>query len=489
MLDTVSSAQLDLIIASKPVKAEGGRTFTRLNPISGQLATTAAAASVSDAAKAVDAAAAAFPAWSALGPNARRAILLKVADQLSAMAPEFIAAMKAETGSTQAWAGFNCMLAANMMREAASLTTLVAGETIPSDKPGCVALAVRQPAGVVLGIAPWNAPVILGVRAIATPLACGNTVVLKAAEACPRTHWLIAEAFSRAGAPEGIVSLVTNAPEDAADVVGALIDHPAVKRINFTGSTHVGKIIAARAAAQLKPALLELGGKAPLLVLKDADLDEAVKAAAFGAFMNQGQICMSTERIIVVDAVYDEFVRRFAAKAASMPAGDPLEGKTPLGAVVDVKSGDKVRELMRDAIAKGAKLIAGGEGEGVLIPASVLDGVTPEMRIYGEESFGPVVSIIRAKDTDDAVRIANDTEYGLTAAVFTTNIAEALNVASRIQSGMCHINGATVHDEAQMPFGGVKDSGYGRFGGKAGINEFTDLRWITIETQPGHFPI
>ncbi len=489
MLDTVSSAQLDLIIASKPVKAEGGRTFTRLNPISGQLATTAAAASVADAAKAVDAAAAAFPAWSALGPNARRAILLKVADQLSAMAPEFIAAMKAETGSTQAWAGFNCMLAANMMREAASLTTLVAGETIPSDKPGCVALAVRQPAGVVLGIAPWNAPVILGVRAIATPLACGNTVVLKAAEACPRTHWLIAEAFSRAGAPEGIVSLVTNAPEDAADVVGALIDHPAVKRINFTGSTHVGKIIAARAAAQLKPALLELGGKAPLLVLKDADLDEAVKAAAFGAFMNQGQICMSTERIIVVDAVYDEFVRRFAAKAASMPAGDPLEGKTPLGAVVDVKSGDKVRELMRDAIAKGAKLIAGGEGEGVLIPASVLDGVTPEMRIYGEESFGPVVSIVRAKDTDDAVRIANDTEYGLTAAVFTTNIAEALNVASRIQSGMCHINGATVHDEAQMPFGGVKDSGYGRFGGKAGINEFTDLRWITIETQPGHFPI
>jgi acyl-CoA reductase-like NAD-dependent aldehyde dehydrogenase len=198
---------------------------------------------------------------------------------------------------------------------------------------------------------------------------------------------------------------------------------------------------------------------------------------------------MSTERIIVVDAVYDDFVKRFAAKAASMPAGDPLEGKTPLGAVVDVKSGDKVRELMRDAIAKGAKLIAGGEGEGVLIPASVLDGVTPEMRIYGEESFGPVVSIVRAKDTDDAVRIANDTEYGLTAAVFTTNIAEALNVASRIQSGMCHINGATVHDEAQMPFGGVKDSGYGRFGGKAGINEFTDLRWITIETQPGHFPI
>jgi acyl-CoA reductase-like NAD-dependent aldehyde dehydrogenase len=481
------TAHLDLIIDSASIKAVGGRTFERLNPVTGEVATIAAAASVADAQSAADAAAAAFPVWSSMGPNARRAVLLKVADELAALTPDFIKAMQEETGATQAWAGFNCMLAANMMREAASLTTLVAGETIPSDKPGCLSLAMRQPAGVVLGIAPWNAPVILGVRAIATPLACGNTVVLKAAEACPRVHWLIAEAFRRAGAPKGIISLVTNAPEDAANVVGALIDHPAVKRINFTGSTHVGRIIAVRAAQQLKPCLLELGGKAPMLVLEAADLDEAVKAAAFGAFMNQGQICMSTERIIVVDAVAEAFVEKFAAKAATMPAGG--EGNTPLGSVVDLKSADKVRELMTDAVSKGAKLIAGGDGEGVLIPASVLDGVTPDMRIYGEESFGPVVSIVRAKDTDDAIRIANDTEYGLTASVFTTNIAEAFSVAARIQSGMCHINGATVHDEAQMPFGGVKASGYGRFGGKAGINEFTDLRWITVETLPGHFPI
>jgi len=487
MLDQVITTGLNLLIGSESVAAEGGRTFQRVNPITGQVATVAAAASVMDANKAADAAAEAFPSWSGMGPNARRAVLLKVADQLAAMTPDFIKAMQEETGATQAWAGFNCMLAANMMREAASLTTLVQGETIPSDKPGCVAIAVRQAAGVVLGIAPWNAPVILGIRAIATPLACGNTVVLKASEACPRTHWLIAEAFNRAGAPKGIVSLVTNAPEDAAEIVGALIDHKAVKRINFTGSTHVGRIIAVRAAQQLKPALLELGGKAPMLVLKDADLDEAVKAAAFGAFMNQGQICMSTERLIVVDAVYDAFVSRFAAKAVTMRAGG--QGKTPLGSVVDLKSADKVRELIADAVSKGAMRVAGDDGEGVLIPANVLDGVTADMRIYGEESFGPVVSIIRANDTDDAVRIANDTEYGLTASVFTTNLAEALSVAARIQSGMCHINGATVHDEAQMPFGGVKNSGYGRFGGKAGINEFTDLRWITLETLAGHFPI
>lgn len=483
----MSNSVLPLIIGSKEVAAKNGKTFKRMNPITGELATEAAAASVEDAIKAVEAAQAAFPAWSAMGPNARRAVLNKVGAAIDELGPQFIKAMAEETGSTTAWAGFNVMLAGNMFREAASLTTMVSGETIPSDKPGCVAIAVRQPVGVCLGIAPWNAPVILGVRAVATALACGNTAVLKAAEACPRTHFLIAEAIRKAGAPEGIVSFVTNAPEDAGDVVGAMIDHPAVKRINFTGSTHVGKIIAQRAAANLKPVLLELGGKAPLLVLKDADLDEAVKAASFGAFMNQGQICMSTERIIVVEDVYDAFIEKFAAKAKTMLAGG--EGTTPLGSVVDVKSGDKVRALMKDAISKGAKLVAGGDGNGVLIPASVLSGVDTSMRIYAEESFGPVVSVVKAKDTDDAVRIANDTEYGLTASVFTKNIAEAFDVASRIESGMCHINGATVHDEAQMPFGGVKDSGYGRFGGKAGIAEFTNLRWITIETKPGHYPI
>ncbi|MBN8648877.1 MAG: aldehyde dehydrogenase [Caulobacterales bacterium] len=478
---------LPLLIGGQHIFANSGKTFDRLNPITGKLATKASAASVEDANNIAQIADEAFKTWSQLGPNARRTILLNVANEFDALAPQFIQAMKDEIGATSAWAGFNVMLAGNMIREAASLTTQITGETIPSDKPGCVAIAVRQPCGVVLGIAPWNAPVILGVRAVALPIACGNSAILKCAEACPRTHWLIGEAFKRGGLPDGVLNIIMNAPEDAPEIVGALIDHKAIKRVNFTGSTHVGRIIAQRAAKNLKPALLELGGKAPLLVLKDADIDEAVKAASFGAFMNQGQICMSTERIIVVDDVYDEFVEKFAIKARKMPAGG--EGNTPLGSVVDIASGDKVRGLMKNAIENGAKLIAGGNGEGVLIPASVLEGVTPAMKIYSEESFGPVVSIVRAKDTSDAVRIANDTEYGLTASIFTKNIAEAFSVAAQIQSGMCHINGATVHDEAQMPFGGVKDSGYGRFGGQAGIAEFTDLRWITIETRAGHYPI
>jgi len=350
-------------------------------------------------------------------------------------------------------------------------------------------MAIREPAGVVLGIAPWNAPVILGVRALATPLACGNAVVFKASELCPRTHGLIVEALAEAGLPEGLVQLVTNAPQDAADVVGALIDHPAIRRVNFTGSTAVGRIVAMRAAQNLKPCVLGLGGKAPLVVLDDADLDETVKAAAFGAFFNQGQICMSTERIIVVDAVADAFLEKFAAKVRMLTAGDPRQGAAPLGAVVDIKTADKLKGLIDDAVAKGAKVIAAGEPNGVLVPAHVVADVSAGMSLYSEESFGPVVAVIRAKDEADAIRIANDSEYGLSAAVFTGDAARGLKVARQIRSGICHVNGPTVHDEAQMPFGGVGASGYGRFGGKAGIAEFTELRWITVETEAGRFPI
>jgi acyl-CoA reductase-like NAD-dependent aldehyde dehydrogenase len=424
---------------------------------------------------AVEAAAAAFADWSALGPNARRALLNRAADELEAHADSFVELMAAELLASEPWARFNVMLGAGMVREAAALTTQIAGEVIPSDKPGLLSLALREPAGVVLGIAPWNAPVILGCRAIATPLACGNTVILKASERCPRTHGLIVEAFAAAGFPEGVVNLVTNAPADAAEAVGALIDHPAIRRINFTGSTAVGRIVARRAAEHLKPVLLELGGKAPLIVLEDADLEEAVKAAAFGAFMNAGQICMATERIIVVDAVADEFARVLAQKAATIPA-------VAVGDQVDDEAAEKARALIEDALTQGARAIASGA-------ATVLDRITPAMRLYRDESFSPIVGIIRVADEEEAIRVANDSEYGLSAAVFTRDAARGLRVARQIRSGICHVNGPTVHDEPQMPFGGVGASGYGRFGGKAGIEFFTELRWITIAGEPGEYPI
>ena len=424
---------------------------------------------------AADRAAAAFFDWCAMGPNARRSLLNRAADELEARADVFVEAMAAELRSAEPWARFYVQLGAGMVREAAALTTQITGEVIPSDRPGLLSLALREPVGAILGIAPWNAPVILGCRAIAAPLACGNTVILKASERCPRTHGLVVEAFAAAGFPNGVVNLVINEPADAAEVIGALIDHPSIRRINFTGSTAVGRIIATRAAQHLKPVLLELGGKAPLIVLEDADLEEAVKAAAFGAFMNAGQICMSTERIIVVEPVAEEFAKRLAKKAASMPAA-------AIGKQIDETAEANARLLIEDALAHGARSIATGS-------ATVLDGVTAEMRLYRDESFGPVVGIIRVADEENAIRVANDSDYGLSAAVFTRDSARGLRVARQIRSGICHVNGPTVYDEPQMPFGGVGASGYGRFGGKAGIEAFTELRWITIACEPGHYPI
>jgi benzaldehyde dehydrogenase (NAD) len=423
-----------------------------------------------------------------MGPTERRALLMRAAHALEAKGEAFAAAMAAETGASALWAGFNVHLAASGLQEAAAMVTQIAGEIIPSDVPGSLAMGVRQPAGVVLGIAPWNAPVILAVRAIALPLACGNTVVLKGSEVSPATHGLIVEALQEAGLPKGVVNFVTNAPADAGAVVEAMIAHPAVRRVNFTGSTRVGRIIAQTCATYLKPAVLELGGKAPLLVLADADIDAAVDGAAFGAFANSGQICMSTERIIVDESIADAFVAKLAAKAAALPLGDPRKGPAVLGSVVDMSTVERCNHLIDDALAKGAKLLCGGKADSTLMPATLLDHVTSDMLIYAEESFGPVKGIVRVSGDDAAVACANDNAYGLSSAVFSRDVARAMNVARRIESGICHINGPTVHDEAQMPFGGVKASGFGRFGGRAGVAEFTELRWMTVQTTPRHYP-
>ncbi|AYG62488.1 aldehyde dehydrogenase [Rhizobium jaguaris] len=478
-----------LLIDDEALDASDAATFESLDPATGDVATIAPAASVADASRAACSAAAAFPLWSQTGPGERRALLNKAADILARRTADFVEAMVGETGATALWAGINCNLGVDILREAAAMTTQVAGEIIPSGEPGSLAMAVRQPAGVCLGIAPWNAPIILGVRAIALPLACGNTVILKASELCPRTHCLIGEIMREAGFPPGVVNVITNAPKDAAVIVEALIAHPAVRRINFTGSTRVGRLIAEASARHLKRCLLELGGKAPFIVLADADIDEAVRAAAFGAFMNQGQICMSTERIILMEEIADEFVEKFMAKALTLLAGNPRDGNTPLGTMITAEAARRVRALVEDATQKGAVVVCGGQARGTLIDATVIDQVTPAMRIYREESFGPLAAIIRVDSIDEAVTVANDNEYGLSSAVFSRDINQALSVARRIETGICHINEATVADEPQMPFGGVKSSGYGRFGGKAAIDEFTELRWITLASGKREYPI
>jgi acyl-CoA reductase-like NAD-dependent aldehyde dehydrogenase len=482
--------EVKLLIGGADVAASSGATFERRSPITGDVVSRAAAATVADVKAAIEAAHKAFPAWSKTGPGARRKLLLEAAAKLRAKSGEFSRLCVEETGAIGGWGHFNTAFAANIIEEAAAMTTRILGETIPTDQNGTFAMGVRVPTGVCIGMAPWNAPVILGVRSIAMPLACGNTVVMKASELSPMVHRLIIDAFVEAGFPPGVVNFITHSAQDAPAVVDALIRHDAVRRVNFTGSSRVGRIVGELSGKYLKQCLLELGGKAPLLILEDADLEEAVAAAAFGAFMHQGQICMSTERIIVVDAVYDEFMKRFSAKVKTLQMGDPTKGQFPIGACVDAKTVDHVKALIADATSKGARVAVGGNGPGgAFFEPTVVEGVKKDMRIYGEESFGPVVGVLRARDTDHAVELANDSEYGLSAAVFSSNINTALGVAMRIDSGICHINSPTVQDEAQMPFGGTKASGVGRFGGSAGVAEFTDLRWISISTQHRHYPI
>ena len=481
--------QQQLLIGGSWVGAGSGDAFERIDPWTGEVASRGAAASRDDARAAADAAAAAFPEWAATPPSARRELLQKASALLLQRAPEIAAIITAETGGTFGFGMFNCSLAAGMLSEAAAQTTAVTGEVIPSDVPGLTAMAIRQPAGVVLGIAPWNAPIILGTRAVAAPLAYGNTVVLKASEMCPRTHGEIARVLADAGLPPGVVNFVTHTREAAGDIVDELIAHPAVRRINFTGSTRVGRLVAENAGRHLKRVLLELGGKAPMIVLPDADLDEAVAAAKFGAFMHQGQICMSTERIVADRSVAGDMASRLGEKAAALKVGDPRDPSTEIGPLVTQESLERVAGLVDDARSQGAEVVVGGEADGPCYKPTVLAGVTPEMRIYHEESFGPVVGIVPVDGTEEAVRVANDTEYGLAAAVFGEDVPTALDLARQIESGICHVNGSTLHDEPQMPFGGVKASGFGRFGGKAAIDEFTELRWITVQHGSRHSPI
>jgi acyl-CoA reductase-like NAD-dependent aldehyde dehydrogenase len=478
-----------LLIGGEWRSAQSGRTYTQTFPFTGETVGEAAAAGREDASAAVRAAQAAFPAWSRSAPAQRREILLRAADILQSRAEAIAGTLTEETGGVFGWGMFNVQLAAGMLREAAAQAYWMTGEVIPSDVPGKLAMAVRAPAGVVVAIAPWNAPVILATRAVATPLAYANTVVLKASELCPRTHAAVAQALVDAGLPDGVINFLTNDPADAAEVVDELIVHPATRRINFTGSTKVGRIIAEKAGRHLKRVLLELGGKAPMIVLPDADLDRAAAAATFGAFFHQGQICMSTERIVVDRAVAGPLAEKLAERARALPVGDPRDPGTAIGPLINAAAVQRIGELVADARAGGARVLSGGEADGACFPPTVLAGVTPQMRIYAEESFGPLLSMIEVDGPEEAIAVANDTDYGLSAAVFSQDVPAALELAQRIQSGICHVNDTTVHDEPQMPFGGVKASGWGRFGGRAALEEFTELRWITVQEQPRHYPI
>jgi vanillin dehydrogenase len=471
------------IVGGVAVSATGERSFERRDTLTGTVLTVAAAFGASEAEAAADAAAGAFPAWSSRKPSERAALLLRGAELLKDRLDLLCRIGEHEVGAAAAWIRFNVNVACETLRQAALLAEAI-GETDAAGAPsGSRYSLIRRPAGVVLGIAPWNASVTLAVRAVAAPLALGNTVVLKGSELCPKMHETVAQILIDAGLPEGVLNFVSCAPEDAHDVVEALIAHPAVRRVNFTGSTRVGREIAGMAARHLKRCLLELSGKASSIVLDDADLQGAARAIAHGAFFNQGQVCMSTDRIVVDEKIADAFVGLLKIEAESF-RGDPLTGKAPFGHVIGPEAVLRIHGLVDDARAKGAVLVTGGENAGTLMPPTILDHAAYGMRIYDEEIFGPVAGIVRVADAEEAVTVANDTEFGLTAAVFGKDLVRARSVARRIEAGAIHINGTTVCDDPAMPYGGMKASGYGRFGGRAVIEEFTEIQWLTERDVP-----
>jgi acyl-CoA reductase-like NAD-dependent aldehyde dehydrogenase len=480
---------VQLVIDNQKQSASDGKTFERIDPLGSHTVSVGAACSVEDALRAAQSSERAFQTWSGTGPTERRRILLAAADALEAKMADFCSAMAEEIGASQLWAQFNVGASANLLREAAAMTTQIKGETIPTDKPGALSMTLRQPVGTVLSIVPWNGPVILGARAIAYPLACGNTVIFKGSESSPRTHALLAEAFYEAGLPAGVLNFLISAPEDAAAVTEALVAHDTVRRVNFTGSTKVGRMIAQTCASHLKRCLLELGGKAPFIVLDDADIEGAVNAAVFGAFLYQGQICMSTERFVVDEAVADAFVARFAERVNALETG--LPAKSPgcvIGPMIGQGSVQRINHLLDDAVSKGARIVTGGLAETALMGPTLVDCVTREMAIYDEETFGPVTTIVRVKGAEQALAVANDTAYGLSSSIFSRDVTKALGLASRLDAGCVHINGATVQNEPQAPYGGMKKSGYGRFDGSAVIEEFTEVKWVTVEPSGQPYP-
>ncbi|PUB10158.1 aldehyde dehydrogenase family protein [Yoonia sediminilitoris] len=435
---------------------------------------------------AVDRAASAFASWSAWPVQERAGVLREMAALLDQRRGELYDLAAQEVGASRSWVDFNVDLGRDILFQSASLAGALADKEINDEKTGKRSLIRRQAAGVVLGMVSWNAPITLGVRAVASPLICGNSVVMKGSDFCPRTHQHLVDILNSSGIPPGVLNCVVSNSDEAHDTMVQLIGHPCVRRINFTGSTRVGREVAIEAARHLKPVLLELSGKAPLIVLEDADLDAAAQAACFGAYFNQGQICMSTERVIVVRSVADAFVAKLAActRALSTPSADakPVD----LGRMISPDAAQRVKSLIEDAQSKGAHLLAGGDVDADVMQPALLDGLASNMRLYHEEAFGPVAGIMRVHDAEEAISIANDCDFGLSAAIFTQDTALAQSLADRLEFGVVQINGPTVHDDPAMPFGGMKLSGYGRFGGESTIHEFTELRWIAIHEDPDH---
>ncbi|MCC8122417.1 MAG: aldehyde dehydrogenase family protein [Oscillospiraceae bacterium] len=468
------------------IESSTGQYSNDINPYSGEVIATIASGGELEAKKAVDAAQAAFPAWSRFSPIERRKLLYRAAEIFDRRRGDFMEALALESGAATPFCKFQTSNGPEFFREAASQVFDVEGKIFPSQNPDTVSMMWRQPVGVVASISPWNAALLLALRGISFPLAYGNTVVHKPSEAAPLSGGLlIAEVLEEAGFPKGVFNVVTNGPGGSSQIGDVWTSDERVRRMTFTGSTEVGLRLTVQCAQHMKKICCELGGSCPLIVLDDADIDYAVNAATFGRFMHQGQVCMNSKRMIVEKGVAEEFIEKLAQRAAALKCGDPTDPETIIGPLINQNQVRKLQAQVEHAVEQGASMICGGKSDGLVYHPTVLV-LTEDMDLAKEEAFGPVASVLIAEDAEDALRIANGTEFGLSGAVISKDVNKAWDLAQRLESGVVHINGSTLDDEPHAPLGGTKYSGWGKNGFLA-IDEFTEARWATYNKKPRHF--
>ena len=488
MLDSVSTAPNIKGLYINGEWRQTAKHFDDLNPSDGSVWARIPDASAADTASAIQAAQRAFPEWSSLRFQERADYMSKVAAIIEKRAPDFVSAAQFEGGGWYGKGVYETKAMPEIFKAAAAVCYAPIGEVLPSLN-GKVSQAVRVPMGVVGVISPWNVPGILASRPFSFTMAMGNTIVLKPSEETPYMGGLFfAEVMEEAGVPPGVFNVVTCSRENVAEVGDELVDNPTVKGIAFTGSTAVGRRIAAKCGAHLKKCCIELGGKDSLLVLEDANMERATSAASFGAFMHQGQVCMSVEKVLVQERIYDSFLQQFVARASKLKTGNVADQSNVIGPLINDRQAAKVKHQLDDAIAKGAKIALGGGVNGRFVEPTIVTHVTQDMDIWRDETFGPVAVVVPFSSDEEAIAMNNDTEYGLSSGIITEDEHRAMDIARRLDTGMCHVNCATINDEAHAPFGGTKASGVGRYGGRWSLEAFSETRWITLDRGQKPFP-
>jgi vanillin dehydrogenase len=485
-IEGVAMKEYQLFVNGAYRPSNSGKTADSINPATGEIYARVDQANTADVAEVLDIAWEAFQGWKAARPSEREAVFIKAAQIMEARKSELQDILIDEAGSTALKAGYETAHTPQHTLSMAGECRRVMGDTYWSDYPGVESYCIRRPLGLVLAISPFNFPLLLSNRKIGWAIAAGNCVILKPSEVTPVIGLKLGEIYSEAGLPDGVLNVL---PAQGADLGDSLIADPRVKKVAFTGSSRVGKAIATSCAEHHTKCTLEMGGKNPLIVLADADLDYAVNAAAFSNFMHQGQVCMTGSRVIVEEAVYDTFVEKFTEKVSNIKCGDPREPGVLVGPLIRPEQPAFIQSQVDLAVAQGARLMTGGSSQDSYYQPTVLADVTPEMSIFRTECFGPAASVIKAKDHVHALELANDSQYGLSAAVITNDLQKSMFMIDGLESGMVHINGPTIRDEPGAPFGGVKDSGSGREGGTFSMDDFTELKWVTIQRGQQQFPV